>query len=219
MSYTSYANLYKIGEISFVAGSSVFIDFEISEPSGTDANVTNDVFTWKLSPYGNKDYVSLTKANPTLVNSNTIRFGLTAADTENLSGKYVQELTSVSNEVVYGDFSDIKTEFPLTGSVETELPDTNLSENSILYVISNSILLSENVVIDGLDIDGVPTTETIQLDGTREVLSVNIFSTVSSIDFPAGTVGDTVTIGVKAHVLENVSEVQQGIVTISKKLG
>lgn len=222
MSYNSYTDLYKIGEISFIGGSSIFLDFDVSSADGSPFNIVNNTFTWKLSPYGSKDYVVLTKSTPTLINENTIRFTLTSADTENLSGKYVQELTLVGNEIVTGEFTPLKLDFPLTAGAQPDVPpDDNVTLPSLLYVQANtSALVGQSVVITGYDIDDVATNETLLLNGTTKVVSTNVFSSVTEIDFPAQTSsGQTVTVGAEAQVLENVSEVMQGIVIIGKKLG
>jgi len=223
MTYTSYADLYKIGEISFTGGSTIMLDFEVFSSSGAVFNIMNSTFTWKLSPYGNKDYVVLTKTNPVIINLNTVRFTLDAADTQALSGKYIQELTSVGSELLYGEFTPVKLDFPLTASPQTSINvDTNLTVSSLLYVVSSKANQQGDVTIRGFDENDVSTTETLTLNGTNEVISTNVFSTISSggLDFPQqAESGDTVTVGAKAQLLEDVSEIQQGIVIISKKLG
>jgi len=221
MSYASYADLYKIGEISFTAGSTIMLDFEILSSNGNAFNIANSTFVWKLSPYGTKDYVILTKTNPVLINLNTIRFTLTSTDTEALSGKYIQELTSVGNELIYGEFTPVKLDFPLESSAQTNIvPDVDVALPSLLYVKSNAPNLFGNVTIRGLDENDVSTIETLVLNGTTEVISTNLFSTIDDMDFPEWQQsGNTVTVGAKAQLLEDVSEVQQGIITVSKKLG
>lgn len=220
MSYTSYADLYKIEEISFTGGSTILLDFVVSTSTGSPFNIGDTVFTWKLSPYGSKSVVTLSKTSFTIIDSNKVRLILESTDTESLAGKYIQELSFVTNELVSGEFVPVKPDFPLTGSPQTDvIPDNDVTVPSFLYIVGSSSSVTGYVTIDGLDIDETITTETITLNGTTPVLSENIFSTIYSIDFPSGTTGETVTVGVDSQILLDISEVQQGVVIISKKLG
>lgn len=221
MSYTSYADLYKIREISFTGGSTVLLDFEVSSSTGEPFNIEDYTFTWKLSPYGEKNQITLTKSTYEFISSNVVRFTLSSSDTQGISGKYIQELTSLGDELVYGSYTDVKTDFELVELAQASVPpDEDVSTPSSLYIVGSNPYASGEVIINGLDINDFSLVEGIQLNGTQEVDSVNVFSTIESIDFPARlNSGDTVTVGVRAQLFYDVSEVTQGIVIIHKKLG
>lgn len=220
MSYNSYENLYKIEEISFIGGSTVLLDFEISSSSDQPFDITNHYFRFRLSPYGTKNYAILELDEPIFVNSNTVRFILQEEYTANLYGKYIQELYSSGDELVYGDYSPIKV-IELLESAQTGIsPDTDITFPSTLYVKGSNLNASGDVVITGLDVLASELIETLALNGTQEVLSQEAFTTITSINFPARIEeGDSVEVGIKGQLIQDYSEIKQGIVTIHRKLG
>lgn len=108
MSYTSYAEINTLSEISFIAGSTEYLDFQIYNADGVLIPVTGKTLEWKLAPYGSKDYNSIIKTGTPYVSGGitygggvtdydlyTKRVTLDPSDTENLSGKYVQQVVVI----------------------------------------------------------------------------------------------------------------------------
>ena len=66
----------------------------------------------------------------------------------------------------------------------------------IVTVKGNDANCAGNVVIHGTNFAGVAIIDTIALSGTAEVLGVNAFKTVTSIDYPAYAVAGTETVSI-----------------------
>jgi len=97
MARLSYSNLNAIEEIAFIAGTNYILQFQLySSPDGDGdpIELTGKTFEWKLAPYGQKNYVALTKEDDDFTSPDSITKQLLLAeeDTENLSGKYFHQL-------------------------------------------------------------------------------------------------------------------------------
>lgn len=112
MTYTSYASINTMEDVSFIAGSSFFFDFNIFDPAGVPINLAGKTLEWKLAPYGQKDYNSIIKTETPYVSGGvtygggvtdldvyTKRVTLDPADTESLSGKYIQQAVVIETNV------------------------------------------------------------------------------------------------------------------------
>lgn len=112
MSYTSYADINTLEEISFIAGSTEYLDFKIYNADGVLIPVTGKLLEWKLAPYGSKDYNSVIKTETPYVSGGvtygggvtdydlyTKRVTLDPSDTESLSGKYVQQIVVIQQNL------------------------------------------------------------------------------------------------------------------------
>jgi len=103
MTYNSYADVNVLDEASFIAGTTYTLDFTISENGGVPVEIDLMDFTWKMSPYGRKDYVVVTKANSVITAPDvyTRRVTLLPTDTATLKGKYVHQIIVVSSGKTY----------------------------------------------------------------------------------------------------------------------
>jgi len=103
MSYNSYAQVNTLDEIAFIAGTTQPFDFTINE-NGVPVEIDLMDFSWKMSPYGRKDYVVVTKLNGDITSPDvyTRRVTLLPEDTINLKGgKYIHQITIVSSGKTY----------------------------------------------------------------------------------------------------------------------
>jgi hypothetical protein len=112
VTYTSYASINTLEDVSFIGGSSFFLDFNIFNEAGVPIDLSGKKLEWKLAPYGQKDYNSLIKTETpyvsggitygggvTDVDSYTKRVTLEPIDTESLSGKYIQQAVVIETNV------------------------------------------------------------------------------------------------------------------------
>jgi hypothetical protein len=74
--------------ITFIGGSYKELNFHVYSSASVALNLCTSEPYWTLSPYNQTDYVALTKSGVCYVDHFTIV--LNDADTENLSGKYIQ---------------------------------------------------------------------------------------------------------------------------------
>lgn len=74
-------------EISFIAGTTQNIEFEVVESSGTPLDLSSATVEVRFSPYGNNDYNVLTKQG-VIFDVNKFNIILNSVDTINLSGLY-----------------------------------------------------------------------------------------------------------------------------------
>jgi len=98
MAYTSYANINTLEDMEFIAGSTEYIDFTIQNDAGVPIGVTGKTLEWRLAPYGQKNFNSVTKTEASGVTTPdlyTKRVTLDPTDTQSLSGKYVQQVIVV----------------------------------------------------------------------------------------------------------------------------
>lgn len=93
--YTIYAQINSLEEFGFIAGTSYTLNFNVYEENGvTPLDMGGATFKWVLSPYG-QNYSVLEKTG-TITGVGTAEVQLNTADTETLSGKYIQQPVIVS---------------------------------------------------------------------------------------------------------------------------
>ena len=100
MSYTSYAQINALEEISFIAGTYYTIEFKVYNQAGDEANLSGSTCTWKMSPYGEPNIVTLS-LNGTITGTNTFEVYLLSSATLNLSGKYVHQPIITDGTKIY----------------------------------------------------------------------------------------------------------------------
>jgi hypothetical protein len=103
MTYNSYSQVNTLDEIAFIAGTTQPLDFTISE-NGLPVEVDLMNFSWRMTPYGRKDYIVVTKLNEVITAPDTYtrRVTLLPEDTVTLkAGKYVHQITIVSSGKTY----------------------------------------------------------------------------------------------------------------------
>ena len=97
MPYTTYSSLNNLDEFTFTAGTTYYLDFKVYNEEGIAVGITGALsFSWKCAPYGQKDYTVISKINSdftVLDDDYTVRLTLSPSDTQNLSGKYVHQIT------------------------------------------------------------------------------------------------------------------------------
>jgi len=93
LSIISYDNLNNIAETSFVAGSDQVWTFTCYNTDGaTLLDITSGSVTWYLCPYGEPSIITLQKSGY-IVTNHTFTVTLTATDTIDLDGKYLQQVS------------------------------------------------------------------------------------------------------------------------------
>lgn len=108
MTYVSYSDLNTLEEISFIAGNTFYLDFVIYNTADVPIGMTSKKLEWKLAPYGEKNYNTIIKTELPYVSDGvtygggvtdldlyTKRVTLDSSDTENLSGKYTQQVVII----------------------------------------------------------------------------------------------------------------------------
>ena len=92
MAYISYQQLNSLPETAFIAGTEFTMNYTIYEEDGVNlVDISGANVRVRLCPYGQTDYCVLDKAG-TITGSGTFTVVLDAADTEDLSGKYLQQI-------------------------------------------------------------------------------------------------------------------------------
>ena len=80
-------NLNSIQEMSFIAGNTQYMQFECLDTDGLPIDITSSLVRVDFSPYGDTDYIALTK-NGVISETNKFTIILDSDDTINLSGLY-----------------------------------------------------------------------------------------------------------------------------------
>ncbi|MDD4308408.1 MAG: hypothetical protein PHU53_06340 [Thermoplasmata archaeon] len=89
MSYLSYADINKLEEINFIAGSEYTIEYKVYEQSGAEANLGAATCSAKISQYGSTD--ELVSYSGTITGSNTFEIVILSADSIGWEGKYLHQ--------------------------------------------------------------------------------------------------------------------------------
>lgn len=93
--YTLYAQINSLEEFAFIAGTPYTLYFTVYEQDGTTLlDMGGGTFKWTLSPYG-QNYNAL-EIDGTITGVGEANVSLETADTETLSGKYIQQPVIVS---------------------------------------------------------------------------------------------------------------------------
>lgn len=80
-------NLNSTQEMSFIAGTTQRMEFEILDSNGLPVNLSSSTVQVKFSPYGDSNYTVITKTG-IIANDNQFVIILESLDTINLSGLY-----------------------------------------------------------------------------------------------------------------------------------
>ena len=95
-SYIPYTNINQLEEFSMIAGTEFTLEFNVFEEDGVNPlDLGGATITWVLCPYGQPDYNVLQKT-ATITGTNTFEVLIGGDDTEELSGKYIQQPVIVS---------------------------------------------------------------------------------------------------------------------------
>lgn len=222
MTYANYANLNTLEEVSFIGGTTFYLDFKLKDSAGSYINLVGKTFTWKMSPYGTKSVTTLSKTGVSLVSDDyTVRITLSPSDTENLSGKYIQQISFVSEDVTNAEWEFIH-EQELTISVQNITLGFNQPAFPRYITVQgdNSGIIGKSVTVTGTDEDDASVNETISLSGTTRVSGEQMFKTITQIDYPTYvSSGDTITVGGGSYVTSATYIPAQGIIIISPKIG
>lgn len=91
MTYISYATINSLEETSLIAGSDFTLEFNAFEDDGvTPLDLGGATTKLVLSPYGQTDYTIL-QLNGIITATSKFEVVLSSSDTEDLSGKYIQQ--------------------------------------------------------------------------------------------------------------------------------
>ena len=92
MTYALYQNINQLEDTAFIAGSNFTFIYNIYEADGiTPVDISGSSVKVRISPYGQPDYNVLTKTG-NITGTGIFRVTLTATDTQNLAGKYTQQI-------------------------------------------------------------------------------------------------------------------------------
>jgi len=91
---TAYDEINSLEEIDMIGGDSLLITIVVTDSDGAPVNITAGTTKWILSPYGRPDVVSLEKTAD-IIDTDTCEVQLVLADTKDLYGKYIQQLSHV----------------------------------------------------------------------------------------------------------------------------
>lgn len=222
MSYTTYSQLYNLDEVSFIGGTTYNLDFKLQNTSGSYVSLVGKTFTWQMSPYGSKSTISASKTGISLVDDDYIvRITLSSSDTQSLSGKYIHQISFVSDEVTNAAFESLFTQVLSGSSGSATVGIGQPSFPRYLTVASDdSGTTSGSVTIVGTDDNDDATNESILLNGIIRVSGSQIFKTITEIHYPAEVAGgETITIGGGSYLLSTTYVPAQGIIIISPKIG
>lgn len=90
MTYESYNNLNCLDEFAFVAGTECEFTFNCYESNEFSPFDIQDAM-WVLAPYGDFETVEIKKTGCSITATGVFKVILDSADTEDLSGKYIQQ--------------------------------------------------------------------------------------------------------------------------------
>ncbi len=88
--YTDYETINSLTTVSFMAGSSYTIQFQVKDASGVIQDISTATMKWLLSPYGESSNNVLEK-NATISGSSIFQIDILPEDTVGLNGVYIQQ--------------------------------------------------------------------------------------------------------------------------------
>lgn len=101
MTYTNYTSINTLEEFSIIAGNDFLLQFTIYQDDGVNLlDISTSTIKWVLSPFGQPSFTALQKT-ATITGVGTFEVSLLSSDTENLSGKYIQQPIIDSAGVIY----------------------------------------------------------------------------------------------------------------------
>src|SRR5258706_229218 len=120
MSIITFNDINNIDNLSFIAGNTYSLIFNVFDDDNVPLNLNASTPTWNLSLYDEPSFNILDKTG-TFISDNSFSIVLSSDDTKNLSGKYIQQcyLTAFSGQKFY-----------LTQGVVTVIPSTPFTDNS-----------------------------------------------------------------------------------------
>ena len=86
----NYSTINSLGDVFFIGGSEYILEFKVYNQAGDEANLSGATCSWKMSPFGDPDTVTLTYSG-TVTGANIFQVTLLSADTLALSGKYIHQ--------------------------------------------------------------------------------------------------------------------------------
>lgn len=95
-SFDVYEEINSLDELMFIAGDEQSITFFVIDETSNPIDLTTAAeVVWLLAPYGNPDMPVLDVDGVLGSEVNEVLFSITASDTEDLSGKFIQQLLIV----------------------------------------------------------------------------------------------------------------------------
>lgn len=92
MAYISYQQLNSLPETAFIGGTEFTMNYTVYEEDGVNlTDISGATVKVRFCPYGQTDYCVLDKAG-TVTGTGTFTVVLDAVDTQDLSGKYLQQV-------------------------------------------------------------------------------------------------------------------------------
>lgn len=82
-------NIYDFAEITFIGGTPKSFTF-IPKFSGSGIALSGNTGVWKLAPLAHQEYAILSASS--IISGSSFTLKLSSTDTENLAGKYIQEV-------------------------------------------------------------------------------------------------------------------------------
>jgi len=97
--FTSF-QVTSLREVTFIGGTYTELHFDVYDESENPLDISAFTYTWLLCPYGQPSIISLTKTGyyrGDIPTHNRFSVYLYSGDTENLSGKYIQQPVLIGN--------------------------------------------------------------------------------------------------------------------------
>jgi len=92
MTYLTRLDIYNLADFSFIAGSEYILEYTVYEDNGVvPVDISSGTAKLYVSPLGQPEYVALEKNGVISVTTGVFTVTLELADTQGLSGKYVQQ--------------------------------------------------------------------------------------------------------------------------------
>jgi hypothetical protein len=104
MGYTTYQDVNSLDDVSFIAGTTFYLDYTIYNELNEKVDLGSFTLTWKMAPYGRKEYVTVSKVSGsgiTAIDDYTRRVTISPSDTLSLYGKYVQQIIVAGSAITY----------------------------------------------------------------------------------------------------------------------
>jgi len=97
--YTDYQNVNNLTTISFIAGTTYSVRYQVKNSSGVVQDISTATMRLLLSPYGQPTVCSLNKL-ASIYNAHTFQVDLIPSDTSELNGVYIQQplITDISGQ-------------------------------------------------------------------------------------------------------------------------
>jgi len=87
---TAFDRINTLEDTEIIAGESFTLYFNVTDENDTPINISTGTPSWVISPYGDPDYVALTKSG-VITDTSQFSVELETADTQSLEGVYIQQ--------------------------------------------------------------------------------------------------------------------------------